>query len=514
MKLIMIVPLMLSLVFVVACSRQGTGLMSDDIVEIPNATNYEIYEDNVVFLPATIGDSIQEELSYPHFLEDLAYMQYVLENNFALFDVAFWARGVDIPAIFANIHEEIHSGYIVHIDDFYASLVRGFSPLNNVGHFSFMSPAVHEDIVNDGRAWQNHFFPTAVYARLRYPHVMAFYEPRHPGNLDIGIINSEESRAESLRVMSDEAFLHWMAYVGLFVNREMVEEITQAFLDGDYIGAARLERDAQEIISDTPNVVTEIIKEGSIAYLAVNSFWASPAEGEAEVFNFYEEIRGFDHLIIDLRRNRGGSADWFRQNIMGPNIDSVLSIEGFAFLSYGHYAAEFIPASGLIRSRSLNPVTIVQSIDDELREVAEVLEDSYLPYINMDDMERMDYGFRIRARVSPNRSSRFDNQPAFSGKIWMLTGPWMTSATQISAWIAYDTGFATLVGEITGGHYGGARTMVALPNSGIVFTMDTLYVTDRHGRPLEAGTIPHHFNREGMDALETVLAMIAERNNN
>ena len=501
-KLFMIVHLTLSLVvFFVACSGQGIDLINDDVVEPANETNYEIYE--------CINEDVCEVI-YSYFVEDLAYMQYVLENNFALFDVAFWARGVDIPAIFANIHEKIYSGYIMCVDDFYTYLVRGFAPLNNVGHFSFMSPAVHESIVNDGRAWQNHFFPTAVNARLRYPHVMAFYEPRHPRNLDTGSISSEESRAESLRVMTDETFLHWMAYVGLFVSREVAEEITQAFLDGDYLEAARLEIKAQEIISNTPNVVTEIIEEGSIAYLAVNSFWVSPADGEAEVLNFYEEIRDFDHLIIDLRRNLGGSADWFRQNIMGPNIDRVLSIEGFAFLSYGHYAAEFIPASGLIRNRSLNPVTIVQSIDSELRPVAEVLEDSYLPYINMDDMERMDYGFRVRARVSPNLISRFDNQPAFSGEIWMLTGPWMVSATQISAWIAHDTGFATLVGEITGGHYGGARTMVALPNSGIVFTMDTLYITDRYGRPLEAGTIPHHFNREGMDALETVLSIIAE----
>jgi len=38
--------------------------------------------------------------------------------------------------------------------------------------------------------------------------------------------------------------------------------------------------------------------------------------------------------------------------------------------------------------------------------------------------------------------------------------------------------------------------------------MDLFYVTDSRGRPLEAGTIPHIFNREGMDALETVLALI------
>ena len=66
------------------------------------------------------------------------------------------------------------------------------------------------------------------------------------------------------------------------------------------------------------------------------------------------------------------------------------------------------------------------------------------------------------------------------------------------------------MGEVTGGVYGGPRTFVALPNSGIVFYMDVFYVTDEHGRPLEAGTVPHYFNRPGMDALQTVLVMIAE----
>jgi len=124
----------------------------------------------------------------------------------------------------------------------------------------------------------------------------------------------------------------------------------------------------------------------------------------------------------------------------------------------------------------------------------------------------MDYGYRLRISANVRRLPRFDNHPAFDGQIWLLTGPNMMSATQIAAWVAKDTGFATLVGDITGGAYGGPRTFVTLPNSGIAFQMDLFYVTDRHGRPLEAGTIPHYFNREGMDALATVLAMIDEGN--
>jgi len=44
----------------------------------------------------------------------------------------------------------------------------------------------------------------------------------------------------------------------------------------------------------------------------------------------------------------------------------------------------------------------------------------------------------------------------------------------------------------------------------IIFCFDIFYVTDSLGRPLEAGNVPHYFNRPGIDALEAVLALIKE----
>ena len=148
--------------------------------------------------------------------------------------------------------------------------------------------------------------------------------------------------------------------------------------------------------------------------------------------------------------------------------------------------------------------------DITFRPALQMLEDFDIPDFNLADMERMDYGLQLRRRVSPRRLPQFDHQPAFNGKIWFLSGPRVASAGQLATTVVEDTGFATIVGEVTGGAYGGPRIYVALPNTGILFQMDVFYVTDRHGRPLEAGAIPHYFNRPGMDALETVLAMIAE----
>ncbi|MCL2168387.1 MAG: hypothetical protein FWB74_00005, partial [Defluviitaleaceae bacterium] len=79
---------------------------------------------------------------------------------------------------------------------------------------------------------------------------------------------------------------------------------------------------------------------------------------------------------------------------------------------------------------------------------------------------------------------------------------------QIVSWFIDETGFATLVGETSGGYFGGYRANIHLPNSGVVLTFDVVYLTDSRGQAFEEGTRPHYFNLEGMDALETVLALI------
>jgi len=86
----------------------------------------------------------------------------------------------------------------------------------------------------------------------------------------------------------------------------------------------------------------------------------------------------------------------------------------------------------------------------------------------------------------------------------------MGSAAQLAAWISMEADYATHVGEPTGGNFGGLRTLALLLNTGIALYFDVFYITDSRGRLLETGTIPHHSNRPGMDALETALALISE----
>ena len=48
-----------------------------------------------------------EELTSDHFLSDLEYMMWVLENNFPFFTLADWARNVDIYQLASKAREAI-----------------------------------------------------------------------------------------------------------------------------------------------------------------------------------------------------------------------------------------------------------------------------------------------------------------------------------------------------------------------------------------------------------------------
>ncbi|MCL2398044.1 MAG: S41 family peptidase [Defluviitaleaceae bacterium] len=462
-----------------------------------------------LILSACGADDEAYENNTEYFLQDLDYMLHVLENNFALFDVAYWARGVDIPAIVENIRAEIMANPNMDADGFYHTLVRNFAPLFAIGHFWIISPYSHYQRISDpGRP----SFRTGD--RLTYPHVLAFYEPRHPAPSD------DEGDPFYSIIWTDRIIQDFADRACLFGESELAKGFIEAMSVGDYETARQLSLNFLEILDNTPNVRTEVLVDDSVGYLSIDSFvWGdSIAEwtdlkamqrDEELILDFFEEIRDFDHLIIDLRRNGGGDSQFFTDAVIGPNIDRQLLVYGYAFMSRGEYSSMFIGPGNII-GNILNNMHGLSVRDNVFRPIYQMLDDIDLPYLNMDDMERMDYGFRMRASVNPRRLPQFNHQPAFDGKIWLLTSSYMGSAAQIAALITDYIGFATLVGETTGGNYGGPRIFVALPNTGILFQMDVMYITDSRGRLLEAGTIPHHFNMDGMDALETTLALIKE----
>ena len=127
--------------------------------------------------------------------------------------------------------------------------------------------------------------------------------------------------------------------------------------------------------------------------------------------------------------------------------------------------------------------------------------------------ERFDNAIAMRDAVFP-LPWRYRIQ--FQGEIWVLTDSETASAAEHATRFSKYTGFATIVGEQTRGVVGVpnfTRAFISLPNTGIVVQFDFALLMDEHGNIFEGyGVTPHHFNRPGMDALETTLALIAEGN--
>lgn len=475
---------------------------------ISNNAGYEEY-----YTPNHEDEKEYAEVLYTalqeRFLQDLDYMLYVLENNFALFDAVYWARGVDIPALFDDMRTAIHDNPDMDKVDFTIAMIQSLSPLTTVAHFGIDLPPMHNIMINPDSLFRELFTQNTL-ERFTYPHVLEFYQQyllrgRWSGEAQL---RNEGLARRQIRL---DRFI-------LFGFAEEVHEINSLFEAGSFDEAISIMLRLQTFISGSPNVTTEILEEGSIAYLSINSFtfandpssaqWYSDKE---KVHSFFEEIQDYEHLIIDLRRNEGGIPLFFSDVILRPIINEPVEVKGFVFAVEGNYSRERLNEVALGISfipDFLGPYLV--PTDNRLRSIPEMLNEFDLPELKLSDLERMDYGFPIYTALYPNHLERFGHRSAFNGKIWLLSSEIMTSASQISAWLSKESGFATHVGETTGGVMGGPRTAVALPNTGMIFRFDVFYVTDEHGRPFEAGTLPHHFNREGMDALETTLALIAE----
>ena len=253
------------------------------------------------------------------------------------------------------------------------------------------------------------------------------------------------------------------------------------------------------------NVSFQILQPDSIAYMQIKTMNSANFGYDGELIaEFADTIGHFDHLIIDLRGNHGGYAGNFTEHIIAPLIDSPVSLQYYVFFMGGEHAVMY----DNIYYRDLQwqiANGLVLHTDAPRFLAADML--PYLTDANMGDFARLIYGFKRELTVNPS-----EERWAFKGRVWILIDKGAYSAAEISAAIAKESGFATLVGDSTFGSFGGyTASFISLPNTGIIIRYDYGYVTDLQGRSLEEfGVTPHIFNRPGMDALATTLALIAE----
>jgi hypothetical protein len=255
---------------------------------------------------------------------------------------------------------------------------------------------------------------------------------------------------------------------------------------------------------------TEIIEEERIMYLRfyhLNRWWNR--REQIEMQNFYRNVQNFDHLIIDIRGNPGGNTSVFDEMIR-PIMNSTLSLQFHHFFKGGEYNVYFYSLLDNFPRIS----GYVYGAPFCISRVTNLFLQRYTPYYVLEDLSDFSHRGIGRRMVQPVHHTFEAWHWPFSGRIWMLVDENVTSAAnQVAAFYKYSR-FATLVGETTRGISGSPATessnYFVLPNTGIIVRYDPAYVTTAFGRPLEMGIEPHHFNRPGLCALETVLEIISE----
>ena len=243
-----------------------------------------------------------------------------------------------------------------------------------------------------------------------------------------------------------------------------------------------------------------------VAFLRINSFLANPLYDDDVILPFLQEVQDFDHLILDVRGNLGGLAMYFNEFILRRLISAPVEIGTREFFSGGDLAFGLMDATLQTMLYMESVVDWSSLVSAEIMPIGDFLAEYDMPYFNAGDLARLDYVMLSRMEITPAYDSI-----NFGGKVWLLVDGMSMSASVLAAETMIYTGIATVVGENTSGVMGSAHVYIALPNTGIIWRIDVGYRTDAYGRSLEVyGIAPQIRNFEDMDALETVLALIAQ----
>lgn len=197
------------------------------------------------------------------------------------------------------------------------------------------------------------------------------------------------------------------------------------------------------------NVKKVIITPDEIAYIGMRSFNGALMEMDSsEIYDFLIEVKDFKTLILDIRGNGGGSSLYWSANIVPKLINKPITYNKYLLYPRGKYAETFLQARQMTKGQ--------QPIAD--------IKDEQLPNIPPEALKMFKTYTKDIDIVQPI------DPVGFKGQIYLLVDKSVYSASESFAAFAKGTGFATIVGERTGGDGLGTDPIVAaLPNSGYVF---------------------------------------------
>ncbi len=236
----------------------------------------------------------------------------------------------------------------------------------------------------------------------------------------------------------------------------------------------------KKAIYDVRNLSLRIVDSGRVAWLRIDSFYPYSPEYTERVRQLLDSVRGCEHLIVDIQRNRGGADGAWMKDVVPYLIRKPIRFRTWAVLRHGELASK----------RYMKRLYPFRRIADLPKLPEEVTPERF----TVSSMESV---------IRPAGKSDFE------GRIWLLVGPKVFSASETFAAFAKATGWATVVGQRTGGDGLGIDPLVfTLPHSGLLVNFPGWYALNPDGSGnFETRTRPN-IELRGDDPAETAERLI------
>lgn len=193
-------------------------------------------------------------------------------------------------------------------------------------------------------------------------------------------------------------------------------------------GISNIELDPNNnfIFHKGPVLDTKKLIDDELAYMKIEAMSEYHIEDDyPKIRDFLMEVKDYEKLVIDIRGNSGW-ADEYWMNIVELLIDDVHSAEYYSFFKQNPKSRTEV--------FKLENITVIRDLDRKILDRFPPEIETYLNFYKVNKIE-------IEPKTEIN----------FQGRIYLLVDEEVSSSSEKFAAFAKDTGFATLVGEKTGG---------------------------------------------------------------